>query len=138
MSELGVLSQIRLAAYLPIYAVQWYLLLSAREKEDWAAVESITASMHRHGAATGSSRLWHGTALLHLDRTREALEDFEAIDRLRDIAERALRVYNHALALHRLHRPADCRELLADASEEGWSESLRAKRVALEEAAREE
>ena len=137
MGELGLLGRIRLAAYLPIYGVQWYLLLSAREKEDWASVESITASMHRHGAATASSRLWHGTALLHLERTSEALEDFESIERLGDAAERALCVYNHALALYRLHRRAECRELLADAPEEGWSPSLHAKRLALEETARE-
>lgn len=123
-----LLKRMMLLASLPGYAVLWYRLLSARERGDWQSVLHLTTTMQRRGLVTRSSRVWRGTALLHLGKKEDALREFEALsDPPTSADEAALLHYNHGLALYQLGRRQECLAVIGRSIGAGWPPSLRLK-----------
>ena len=81
--------------------------------------EALVAS--RNLALVEAMRPYFASALLWLERNHEALQQFEKMDGLDATpAHRALRNWNHAIALYRVGRTDEARHLLLAEIDSGW------------------
>lgn len=105
----------------PFLFIQIWKAENALKVKDWQKLTDIIETVHRKGFILPKSRFWLGSALLRLERNKEALVQFEKItDELDTIEEESTRYWNHALALYRNGHINKSVDLLKEKISSNW------------------
>lgn len=112
---------IRKIRFAPFIIKQMWLAEDALKKKDWEKLAKLTTQLHQKGYFLDKTRFWLGSALLHLNRNEEALDELKNIEgNLDTIEEEASRHWNHALALYRTNRKDESHKLLMEKIDPDW------------------
>ena len=119
----------------PRYVAGMQNVYRAAASEDWARVAEVIERLHGRALVTDTSRHWLGIAYLKLARWRDALEEYEGIDRpLANHDAEARRTLNHALAHYRTGNPERCATMLQEGINPDWpAPEMRKARTILNE-----
>ena len=110
--------RLRMFLCLPLFSWNWWRALSAISNKKWEKVIYYLGANHARDLDQPESYFWHGVAFSKLERWRESISEFEQIEgTLFRPREQAHRIYHHCMALHRLDRTDEAKDILRNS---GW------------------